>query len=66
MKLFKFIFYIVMPLLLILCSVVTWYFYSHNINGYMLGVQAITIGVTGYAVMAIIALKLLIELKKDH
>lgn len=61
MKFFKFIFYIAIPIALIFCSITTWYFYSHNINGYMLGVQAIIIGVTGYAVIAIIAFKELIK-----
>lgn len=53
-----------MPILLLLCSIATWYFYSHRINGYMLGIRAIGIGVIGYGVMAIIAFKALIESKK--
>lgn len=64
MKFFKFILYIAMPILLLLCSIATWYFYSHRINGYMLGIRAIGIGVIGYGVMAIIAFKALIESKK--
>ena len=66
MKLFKFIFYVATPLLLLLCGAVTWFFHAHNMNAVMLGTLGMIMGLTGYVVIGISAFKMFIEKKKSQ
>lgn len=64
MKLFKFIFYIATPLLLLICGAVTWFFHTHYMNGMMLGTLGMVMGLTGYVVLGISAFKMFFERKR--
>lgn len=64
MKLFKFIFYIATPLLLLICAAVTWFFHIHNMNAMMLGTLGMVMGLAGYAVIGISVFKIFFEKKR--
>jgi len=66
MKMFKFIFYIATPLLLLICAAVTWFFRIHNMNAMMLGTLGMIMGLAGFVVIGISAFKMFIEKKKSQ
>ena len=63
---FKFVFYVATPLLLLICGVVTWFFHTHNMNAMTLGTLGMVTGLAGYVVLGTIALKMFFEKKREQ
>lgn len=47
-------------------GIISWSFYSHNIDGYMLGVRTIIFGLIGYMALGGIAIKSYFDVKAEY